>query len=928
LAAHATSPLQVARALQVSNVTARNGSFEQQNTQFNIETGTFIRGVDDLNQIVVNVAGGRPVYLKNVATVVDGPAEPDSYSWIGFGAAERIAAERVAIIEDIDTSQVYPAVSISIAKRKGSNAVSVAKAVDAKLGELKASHLPSGVQFRVTRDYGETANEKVNELIEGLVVAVLTVIGLIGLTMGWRPALVIALAIPVCYSLTLFVNLMVGYSINRVTMFALILALGLLVDDPITDVENIARYFTMKVFPPRQSVLRAVQEVRPALILSTLAIIVSFLPLAFITGMMGPYMAPMALNVPLTVTVSTVVAFLITPWLAMVSLKQFNESAGSEEVYDLTTRPLYRYSRWVLSPILKGRLTAWAVLIGIGLLFLAALIPPVMRWVPVKMLPYDNKNEFQVIIDMPEDTTLERTDVVARRIGAFLGGLAEVRDYEIMVGKASPMDFNGLVRHYFLRQGTNVADIRVNLLAKEQRVQQSHEILLRIRDDLRELAQSMGANIKLVEVPPGPPVLATITAEVYGPPHGNYATQIKVARAVMQRLHHEPGVVDLDVSAEDDQVRFVFETDKAKAAMSGISTQTIADTVQTVLSGNKATVLHLPSEVEPLWIELRLPRASRSALDDLEEVYVQGEGGQVVQLGSLGRFRETIEDKSIYHKNLQRVVYVYAEVAGRPPADAIMDVQWDRVEPTVLAASANEKNSNAAELAASDVNLEVQQPPRPLNQRSWLSLGGDVPWTVPEGYQVQWAGEGEWDITLDVFRDLGLAFGAALLGIFVVLMFQTGSRTLPLLIMSAIPLSMIGIMPGFWVLNLIMNQPIGGHPNPIFITATAMIGMIALAGIVVRNSVVLIDFIHLAQAEGHDLRESIIRSVAVRTRPILLTAGTTLLANWVITLDPVFSGLAWAIIFGIVTSTFFTLIVIPAAYWILYQHDEPIEQMA
>ncbi|NND96685.1 MAG: efflux RND transporter permease subunit [Pirellulaceae bacterium] len=900
LAAHKTSPLQVARALQVSNVTARNGSFDQQNTQFNVETGTFISSVADLEDIVVNVAGGRPVYLKNIATVVDGPAEADSYSWIGFGGADK---------QHGDKTDLFPAVNISVAKRKGSNAVKVAKAVEAKLTQLERTHLPAGTHFRITRDYGETANEKVNELIEGLVIAVLTVVGLIGLTMGWRPALVIALAIPVCYSLTLFINLMVGYSINRVTMFALILALGLLVDDPITDVENIARYFTMKIFAPRQSVLRAVQEVRPALILSTLAIIVSFLPLAFITGMMGPYMAPMALNVPLTVTISTLVAFVITPWLAMVSLRQVSD-AGEEESYDLTTKPLYRLSRFVLAPILVGRARAWSVLIGIAMLLVVAMIPPVFRWVPVKMLPYDNKNEFQIVVDMPEGTTLERTDVVSRRIGRFLGGLAEVRDYEVVVGKASPMDFNGLVRHYFLRQGPHVADIRVNLLAKEHRKQQSHEILLRIRDEVTELAESLGANIKLVEVPPGPPVMASITAEVYGPPEGNYAQQIEVARSVKDRLEHEPGVVDLDVSAEDDQIRFVFETDKPKAALSGISTQTIADTVAAVLSGHEATVLHLPNEVEPLWIELRLPRARRSALDDLEEVYVQGEAGQVVQLGALGEFRETLEDKSIYHKNLQRVVYVFAEVAGRPPADAIVDVQWDRVSEPMAQA------------------LDAAPNPRPVEQRSWLSPGGGVSWSVPDGYHVEWAGEGEWDITLDVFRDLGLAFGAALLGIFIVLMFQTGSRLLPVLIMSAIPLTMIGIMPGFWALNVIMDQPVGGHPNPVFITATAMIGMIALAGIVVRNSVVLIDFIHLAQAEGHSLVESIIRSVAVRTRPILLTAGTTLLANWVITLDPVFSGLAWAIIFGILTSTLFTLIVIPAAYWLLYRGEQASEAAA
>jgi multidrug efflux pump subunit AcrB len=549
---------------------------------------------------------------------------------------------------------------------------------------------------------------------------------------------------------------------------------------------------------------------------------------------------------------------------------------------------------------------AWAVLFAIAAMLVAAMVMPVLRMVPVKMLPYDNKNEFQVVVDMPEGTTLERTDVVARNLGNYLGGLAEVRDYEVFVGLSSPIDFNGLVRHYFLRRGNNVADIRVNLVAKEHRVQQSHEIILRIRDSITQLAESMGANIKLVEVPPGPPVLSSITAEVYGPPESDYAQQIELARHVGQRLSNEPGLVDIDLSSEADQVRYVFETDKAKAALSGISTKTIADTVATALSGNKATVLHVPGEVEPLWVELKLPLASRSALNDLESIYVQGNTGEIVQLGALGTFQKTIEDQTIYHKNLQRVVYVYAEVAGRPPADAIMDIEFDRID-------GPQTSSNA------DASVPT---PIPLAERSWLAIGGGVPWHVPTGFSVVWSGEGEWDITLDVFRDLGLAFGAALLGIFVILMFQTGSRILPILIMLAIPLTMIGIMPGFWLLNYLTDKPIGGHPNPVFFTATAMIGMIALAGIVVRNSVVLIDFIHLAQAEGHDLRESIIRSVAVRTRPILLTAGTTLLANWVITLDPVFSGLAWAIIFGILTSTGFTLIVIPAAYWLLYQAKE------
>ncbi|MAT72158.1 MAG: acriflavine resistance protein B [Planctomycetaceae bacterium] len=898
LASRQTSPLQVAAALRASNVHQRAGEFEQQDEQLVVETGTFIKDAQDLPNLVVNIAGDRPVYLKDVAEIIDGPAEVETYSWIGFGPADDQRA---------DDAATYPAVHIAVAKRKGANAVWVADAVHQRLQELSETHLPAGVHYRITRDYGETANDKVNELVEGLVVAVITVVGLIGLTIGWRPAIVIALAIPVCYSLTLFVNLMAGYTINRVTMFALILALGLLVDDPITDVENIARYFAMRILPPRESVLRAVQEVRPALILSTLAIIASFLPLFFITGMMGPYMGPMALNVPLTVTLSTVVAFMITPWMAMVALRKLHDRPGEEE-YDITRRPLYRLSRAVLGPIVDHRPLAWLVLAGIALLMVGACTLPLLRMVPLKMLPYDNKNEFQIVVDMPEGTTLERTDAVARQLAAAVAGQPEVRDYEVFVGTASPMDFNGMVRHYFLRRGANVADIRVNLAPKDKRVQQSHEILLRLRKPLAELAAELGANIKMVEVPPGPPVLATLTAEIYGPAGADYGRLLTAGEQVADRLAREPGVVDVDTSVEADQTRWVFEADKSKAALSGISTERIAQTLTVALDGLRATVLHQPAEVEPLWIELRLPRARRSAIDDLEELYVQGDGGELVQLGGLGRFVERTEDKTIYHKNLQRVVYVYGEIAGRPPADVIVDVQTDQIDAAKAAPTAASSNDVAAAAA----------PIRPVADRTWLAPGGGDPWSVRDDVRVEWAGEGEWKITLDVFRDLGLAFAAALLGIFVILMFQTGSRLLPVLIMLAIPLTLIGIMPGFWLLNVAWGAPVGGYANPTFLTATAMIGMIALAGIVVRNSVVLIDFIHMAQGEGLPLREAIIRSVAVRTRPIMLTAGTTLLANWVITLDPVFSGLAWAIIFGILTSTLFTLIVIPAVYWLLY----------
>ena len=908
LAARHTSPLQVAQALRASNVQVRAGSFDQQNTQIVVDAGAFVGDPRELEDLVINLFQDRPVYLRDVATVLDGPAETESYTWLGFGpaarrhtAAKESSPEVQAELESPPRpGELFPAVHIAVAKRKGANAVSVATAVERRMHQLAETHLPSGVYFRVTRDYGETANLKVNELVNSLFIAVITVIALIGFAIGWRAALVVALAIPVCYSLTLFINLLAGYTINRVTLFALILSLGLLVDDPITDVENIARYFAMRILPPRESVMRAVQEVRPALILSTLAIIASFLPLMFITGMMGPYMGPMAFNVPLTVTLSTVVTFTLTPWMAMVALRKLHESAPRDgESFDLKKRPVYRISAALLGRILDHRGLSLVTLGVVAALFAGSLIVPAMRWVPLKMLPYDNKNEFQIIVDMPEGSTLEQTEAAARSLGNYLAGVAEVVDYQLYVGLASPMDFNGLVRHYFLRRGSHVADLRVNLVSKEERAQQSHTLLLRIRDDLTALAAQSGAQLKLVEVPPGPPVLATITAEVYGPESATYLDLIAAARRVEARMRREPGVVDVDLSSESDQRRLLFVTDKPKAALSGVSTETISQTLQLALAGHRATVLQQPGEVEPLWVELRFPRAMRSAADELEDLYIVGQDGQLVQLGALGRFEETVECKTIYRKNLRRVVFVYGEVAGRPPADAIIDMLWDQ-----------------------QPDGSVTQPAetiRPAEQRTWFRPGGGDPWAMPVGFSVTWAGEGEWKITLDVFRDLGLAFGAALLLIFVILMFQTGSRLIPIVIMLAIPLTMIGIMPGFWLLNVLVNRPVAGYPDPVFFTATAMIGMIALAGIVVRNSVVLIEFIQQSQQEGNPLREAVIQSVAVRTRAILTTAGTTLLANLVITLDPIFSGLAWAIMFGIVASTFFTLLVIPVVYYLLYR---------
>ena len=898
LAARSTAPLEVAWAIDISNKLIPAGRVAQRDENLVVEAGTFIRDAKELARLVVNVIDGTPVYLGDVARVLDGPSEPGDYTWIGFGPAADVPA---------GSKGVYPAVFLSVAKRKGANAVGVASEVIHHLRTLETELFPPEVHVTIIRDYGRTADEKVGNLVTSLGIAVLTVVIFIGVFLGWRAALVVGLAVPICYGATLGLDFLAGYTINRVTLFALILSLGLLVDDPITGVDNIERYLRKGGHRKRDSVLLAMAEIRGALIMSTLAIIVAFAPLFGITGMMGPYMAPLAFNVPVSVSVSTVVAFFITPWLALKLLRR----EGSETPYDLAASTAYRSYAWILRPLIATRARAWTVVAVVAVLFFGAAVLPAFRLVPLKLLPYDNKNEFQIVIDMPEGTTLERSDSVARAIGDYLRGVPEVDAVAAFVGVPSPMDFNGMVRQYYLRDGPHFADLRVTLAHSREREQQSHEILLRLRTDLEALAAAKGARIKLVEVPPGPPVPATVVAELYADQGVPYSRLQAAARTLAARLEREPLVVDVDTSVEDDEKRIVFVTDKEKAALSGIATDDIARTIAMAMNGTVAGYMQDPHEVNPLPIELRLPHGRRSSGVELRALHVKGRPGiakirekggvrdapqPLVQLGELGYVEQTLVDKSIFHKNLKRVAYVFAEIAGRTPAGVVLDVSAD------LGAAANPESE-----------------PRPLASRSYFHMGGGDGWQMPPGVRVVWDGEGEWDITLRVFRDLGLGFAAALFGIFAVLMVQTGMGALTGIIMLAIPLSVIGIMPGFWLLNEIGEGAVAGYPNLTLFTATAMIGMIALAGIVVRNSLVLVEFVHLALAEGFDLAEALVRAGATRMRPVFLTAGTTLLGNLVITLDPVFSGLAWAIIFGIGASTLFTLAVIPVVYFLVYE---------
>ncbi len=898
LAARQTAPLDVAWAIDVSNKLLPAGEVQVLDREIVVDAGSFIQSAEDLRKLVINVVDGVPVYLDDVATVTDGPAEPTSYTWIGFGPASNKLQKY---------PHVYPAVAISIAKKKGSNAVWVAEEIEDYFSKLNRDIFPPEVNYRIIRNYGKTADDKISNLVSSLLVAVLTVVIFLGLFLGWRAALVVGIAVPICYGITLLLDFFAGYTINRVTLFALILALGLLVDDPITGVDNIERYLRTGRYPRRRGVILAMSEIRSALIMSTIAIIMAFAPLRFITGMMGPYMAPMAFNVPVSVTVSTVVAFLVTPWLAYKFLKP----SGNQSEYDVTKSSLYRIYALLLKPLIVTHRRSWIFLTIVMVMFLAAMLFPALRLVPLKMLPYDNKDEFQVVVDMSEGTTLERTQGVVAALSAYLKTVPEIRDYTAFVGVPSPMDFNGMVRHYYLRQGAHYADIRVTLAERKRRSQQSHAILLRIRRKLEAIAQESKARIKLVEVPPGPPVISTITAELYGAKATPYTALQEAAKLLEKRLKQEPFVVDVDTSVEDDQQKITFVPDKEKAALSGIGTEDIAHTVRLANQGLIAGYMQISREVNPLPIVLRLPFSIRSSPHALATLRVKGRPGiakvrektglrdapqPIVPLAELGQPQWTKQDKAIYHKNLRPVVYVFAEVAGRTPAEVVLDVSSDM-------------NKDAAD------NHSV-----PPERRTYLNPGGGLSWTLPDDIQTVWNGEGEWQITLRVFRDLGIAFGVALLGIFIVLRIQTGLFTITAIIMLAIPLSIIGIMPGFWLLNQLGDRVVNGFPNPILFTATAMIGMIALAGIVVRNSLILVEFIHMALREGKELHAALLQAGSVRMRPIFLTAATTLLGNLVITLDPIFSGLAWAIIFGIAASTMFTLFVIPVLYKLVYSN--------
>jgi multidrug efflux pump subunit AcrB len=857
LRAYNLSALQIMQMLQGSNVVIPAGAIQTENREVLVEAGGFLRTAEEIGNVVVGVYNGRPVYLKNIAKIVDGPEEPQSYVFTGFGpqAHKKIGN---AISEG---ANLYEAVTIAIAKKKGTNATEIAKRVEKKLNDLKGKLIPLDVNIIETRNYGKTAKEKSDELLEHILIATFSVVLLIAITLGWREAVVVAVAVPVTLALTLLINYLYGYTLNRVTLFALIFSIGILVDDAIVVVENIHRHFRLHRISPLTAIL-AVDEVGNPTILATFTVIAALLPMAFVSGLMGPYMRPIPVGASAAMLFSLLVAFIVSPWMSYIVLKNVKHEEHTKE----GERLLKIYGK-ILSPLIDSPKKRYIALGGVLALLLGAIALLPLKKVTVKMLPFDNKSELQVIIDMPEGTTLEETTRVAMELGRYIRTIPEVTDYQIYAGTSAPFNFNGLVRHYYLRTGPNVADIQVNFVPKGERSSQSHDIAKRIREPLVEIAKRYGARIKIAEIPPGPPVLSTLVTEVYGPDHKR---QIEIARQIMDIYEKTEGVVDVDWYVEDDQEKLVFEVDKEKAAYHGVSTDVISRSLRIALGGMPAGLAHLLEEKEPVEIFLRLPIEERARIEALRAMTVPTPKGNI-PLSELVRIRKTTEDKTIYHKNLQRVVYVTGDVAGKEesPVYAILKMR------KLISELKIPEGYSIKQYYARQPYLE-------------------------DKYSIKW--DGEWHITYEVFRDLGIAFGAVLILIYILVVAWFKHFVTPLIIMAPIPLTLVGIMPGHWLFGA-------------FFTATSMIGFIALAGIIVRNSILLIDFIQMEWRDCGSLKDALIKAGAVRFRPIALTAAAVVVGSFVMIFDPIFQGLAIAMMFGAVASTALTLIAVPLLYY-------------
>lgn len=854
--------LGISRQLQGSNAQVVAGSLLYKDSALLVETGNFLTSAEDVANLVIGSNQQQPIFLKQVAKVEEGPETPKQYVLFGYGQED---TTRHSFLGQ------YPAVTLSIAKRKGADAMRLSEQIIAKLNNAKKEIVPSEVQVTVTRNYGETASEKVGELLLHLFIAIVVVTLFVMLAMGWRGGLVVFLSVPVTFALTLFAYYFLDYTLNRITLFALVFITGIVVDDSIIIAENMHRHFKMKRLPPLQAAIYAINEVGNPTILATFTVIAAVLPMAFVSGLMGPYMSPMPIGASIAMMLSLIVALTLTPYLGYLFLREKEKKGISHEEskgHRLEDSGIYKIYKAVLQPLLEKRWKRYTFIFGTVLILLISLGLFYTKTVAVKMLPFDNKNEFQVVIDMPEGTTLEKTAAATRDMADYISRQPLIRDYQLYIGTSAPISFNGLVRHYDLRRGDNVADIQVNLVDKGERKKQSHQIAKELRPQIQAIAKKYGANAKIVEVPPGPPVLSTIVAEIYGP---DYEGQMQLAQQVKELLSKTTDVVDVDWMVEADQPKYDFVVDKEKAMRMGVAPAQVVATLRSALSGAVVGNLHTPSSYNPVHITLQLSDADKSSLEDLKNLKVISQGGQAIPIGDLVTVKNTLAEKSIYRKNQKRVVYVTADMAGQleSPSYAMMDI--------------SEKLGSLQPPKGYTIKEEYTQQPEFEDQ-----------------YSLKW--DGEWQITYEVFRDLGIAFVVVIIIIYMLIVGWFQNFMVPVVMLAAIPLSLVGIVLGHWMMGA-------------FFTATSMIGFIALAGVMVRNSVLLIDFTDIRLKEGIPLKQAIIEAGAVRTTPILLTAGAVVLGAVIILFDPIFQGLAISLMGGTITSTFLTLLVVPLLYY-------------
>ncbi len=857
------NPAEVAELISKTNVKVGAGHLESRPELVDVETDSFFRSRADLEGLVVGVSQGGVVTLKDVAQVVDGPDEEERAVHICFGKGSGTC------------EGPYGAVTLSVSKRKGANASKLCEKVISKVESLRGSVLPEDVLMTVTRNYGETADEKSNELLFHMALAIIGVSVLIALFLGWRESGVVAIAIPMTLSLTLAAFYLFGFTLNRITLFALIFSIGILVDDPIVDVENIVRHLRLpenRSRPLLDVTIEAVNEVRSPLILATLTVIAAILPMAFVRGLMGPYMRPIPIGASTAMVFSMFAAFVATPWaayriLGRAHVKGRLKGHGEGEKEDFLTR-VYRS---FMNPLIYNRKTRGNFLKILGVLLLLSVLLVPLRLVKVKMLPFDNKNEFQVIVDMPEGTPFDKTSTALEEMAHYLITVPEVKNIQGYIGTSSPYNFNGLVRHYFLRSKPNQADLQVNLLGKNSRKRQSHDIAKSVRPRLHEIVKKYGGHLQVAEVPPGPPVLSTLVFEIYGP---DLEGQNALAKRIEQMLQTKKGVTDIDTYVASDEKLARLRVDMQKATLNGIPVSAVARTIAMAIGGATVDLAHLPDEYEPVEIVLRLPKDKRGDLDALLNITLLSRYGSQIQLKDLVSVEDRIKDKPIYHKNLMRVSYVIADVAGNfeSPVYAILDLG-----------------------KSIDKNVKQYFTSQP---------------STADKYSMKW--DGEWQVTYEVFRDLGIAFAAVLILIYVLVVGWFQSFKTPWIIMLPIPLTLVGILPAHWIFG-------------VFFTATSMIGMIAGAGIVVRNSIILVDFIQLRVAQGMPLEEAVIDAGAKRFRPMLLTAAAVVVGASVILFDPIFQGLAVALMAGEIASTVLSRTAVPVIYYMAMRPKVPVQ---